>query len=130
MATPDEGPAEHPELPLSPTGEPWPEVVQTWYQTWAESPQAATFLPTDWQRLHMVAPLVLAYWSTFDKGLLAEIRLNEGLLGATHADRLRLGIRKSTPAGGAVDPAKGAKGNASADELAKRRQSRRRKMSG
>lgn len=67
--------------------------VLTWYATWCSSPQAQTFEVTDWQRLHMLAPLVAHYFEAPDKALMAEIRLNESLLGATHVDRLRARIK-------------------------------------
>ncbi|MGH3762943.1 hypothetical protein [Actinophytocola sp.] len=62
------------------------------------SPQAQAFTVTDWQRLHMLAPLVDQYFAEPRKELLAEIRLNEGLLGATHVDRLRARITITPPA--------------------------------
>lgn len=68
-------------------------AVKRWYETWCSSPQAQTFTVTDWQRLHMLAPLVARYFRMPDKALMAEIRLNESLLGATHADRLRARIK-------------------------------------
>lgn len=45
----------------------------------------------------MLAPLVQAYFAEPTTKLLAEIRLNEGLLGATHADRLRARIKVEQP---------------------------------
>jgi len=82
----------------------WPAAVKRWYETWCESPQAQAFTVTDWQRLHMLAPLVAAYYKTPDKGLMAEIRLNESLLGATHADRLRARIKVEKPPAAEVPP--------------------------
>lgn len=72
-----------------PLGGVWPQPVLDWWDAWRRSPQAKMFVGTDWQRLRMLAPLVAAYWECPDKGVLAEIRQNESLLGATHADRLR-----------------------------------------
>ncbi|WP_181785082.1 phage terminase small subunit [Streptomyces phytophilus] len=63
--------------------------VRAWYETWRRAPQAGAFVGTDWQRLHMLAPLVDEYYLEPSTKLLAEIRLNESLLGATHVDRLR-----------------------------------------
>lgn len=71
--------------------------TRRWYKTWTESPQAAAFTVTDWQRLHMLAPLVDAYFASPDGKLFAEIRLNESLLGATHVDRLRARIKVEAP---------------------------------
>ncbi|SFD14199.1 hypothetical protein [Streptomyces aidingensis] len=73
-----------------------PQTI-AWYDTWRRSPQSAAFLPTDWQRLLMLAPLVDAYFLEPSTKLLAEIRLNEGLLGATHTDRLRARIKVEAP---------------------------------
>lgn len=75
-----------PDLP----GEHYDLRTVAWYETWRRSPQAATFLPTDWQRLHMLAELVQQYWEEPRKELLAEVRLNEASLGGTAADRMRL----------------------------------------
>lgn len=76
-----------------------------WYATWCSAPQAATFVATDWQRLHMLAPLVDAYWRAPRKELLAEIRINESLLGATHLDRLRGRIKVEADRPGPADAA-------------------------
>lgn len=80
----------------------WSPDVLRWYGNWCASPQAQLFAPTDWQRLRMIAPLIDRYFVEPDPKLLAEIRLNESLLGATIVDRLRLrlDVRKpsTTPA--------------------------------
>lgn len=76
--------------PALPGGHDYDSRTLAWYETWRGSPQAATFLPTDWQRLHMLAQLVQQYWEEPKKELLAEIRLNESSLGGTAADRMRL----------------------------------------
>jgi hypothetical protein len=57
---------------------------------WTASPQAESFLPSDWTRLQMLAQVVDQYFMTSDKNLLAEIRLNEEKLGATVRDRQNL----------------------------------------
>lgn len=54
-------------------------------------------MPTDWERLQMLAPLVEAYWESADKNLLAEIRLNEERLGATVRDRQSLRMTFKDP---------------------------------
>ncbi|OKI22215.1 hypothetical protein [Streptomyces sp. CB03911] len=76
--------------PDLPGGHDYDTRTLSWYDTWKRSPQAATFLATDWQRLHMLAQLVEQYWQEPKKELLSEIRLNEASLGGTAADRLRL----------------------------------------
>lgn len=84
--------------------------VKRWWDTWVASPQAQTFVATDWQRLLMLAPMVGAYYALMEGDvravrsallILAEIRQNESLLGATHLDRLRgrIKIDRDTPAG-------------------------------
>lgn len=85
-------PAGGPEGPTPdlPGGHDYDSRTLAWYETWRSSPQAATFLPTDWQRLHMLAELVQQYWEEPRKELLAEVRLNEASLGGTAADRMRL----------------------------------------
>lgn len=100
VALPAAGNESWPPLPLAPSGDPWPDAVERWYETWASSPQATQFAATDWQRLHMLAPQYLAYLQSFDKGILAEICRNESLLGATVADRKRLAwdITREEPA--------------------------------
>ncbi|HXF35857.1 MAG TPA: hypothetical protein VNO17_01580 [Actinomycetota bacterium] len=77
------------------------EATRRWYDTWRRSPQATRFLPTDWVRLHMLAPLVERYFTGgHDPRLLAEIRLNEEKLGATVLDRIRLRLRVEDEAPG------------------------------
>lgn len=102
------------------------QATRVWYRTWAEAPQAAAFTPTDWQRLHMLAPLVDRYWRGAGEGaapkdLLAEIRLNEGLLGATHVDRLRGRITIERPRPASARPAVAGESGAVADLDARRR---------
>ncbi|GAA3223201.1 hypothetical protein [Actinocorallia longicatena] len=85
------------------------QATRAWYATWAAAPQAAAWVDTDWQRLHMLAPLVDAYWRHPTKELMAEIRINESLLGATHVDRLRGRIKFTAgqgPAPGGAAPRK------------------------
>ncbi|MER7833490.1 hypothetical protein [Streptomyces sp. NPDC095602] len=95
-----------PELPYAPLYGP---RTLDWYETWRRAPQAATFTATDWQRLHMLAPIVEAYWMQPTPKLLSEIRINESLLGATHVDRLRGRIKvepsrqQTTPPPGVAD---------------------------
>lgn len=110
-----DGVVQAPDLP----GE-WPAEVHRWYDTWCSSPQAQTFLVTDWQRLHMLAPIVAKYFVTADRTLMAEIRLNESLLGATHADRLRARIKTADDPSTSGAP----KSPAVDDEVAKKRRQR------
>jgi hypothetical protein len=75
--------------PALPRADQYSEATLTWYANWCSAPQAATFVVTDWQRLHMLAPLVDRFWADPDSKIMTEIRLNETLLGATHIDRVR-----------------------------------------
>lgn len=72
-----------------------------WYRTWCESENASQFTSLDWQRLHMIAPLVDAYFETDDPSLklrlIAEIRQNESKLGGTAEDRQRLRWKVEPP---------------------------------
>lgn len=67
--------------------------TQRWFDTWASSEQSIYFSNTDWQRLQMLAPLVEELYTNPRKNkavLMAEIRQNESLLGATIMDRMRM----------------------------------------
>ena len=117
-----DGKADAPKLPAAST---YSRFTRAWYRTWCESPQAQAFVSTDWQRLHMLAPLVDLYFAEPRQALLSEIRLNESLLGATHVDRLRARIT-ITPAqdtAESADPAEAA-------EVARLDERRRRLLGG
>lgn len=68
--------------------------TQLWWDVWAASPQSEHFQETDWLRLQMMAPLVEAYFKRPGHYILAELRQNESLLGATVLDRMRLRMGK------------------------------------
>jgi hypothetical protein len=87
------------EAPELPGAAGFRDETRAWYAVWASSPQAAQFLGTDWQRLHMLAHLVDAYFKSPSKEALGEIRLNEAKLGGTPEDRLRLRWRMADNAG-------------------------------
>ncbi|WP_329520521.1 phage terminase small subunit [Spirillospora sp. NBC_01491] len=112
----EDAPVDAPELPYA--GK-YSQATCDWYATWCRSPQAATFTTTDWQRLHMIAPLVNAYWVEPSTKVMAEIRLNESLLGATHVDRLRARIKVEKPTASDAAPS----------GVADMRAARRRRMS-
>lgn len=83
--------------PELPEFERYSTATLRWYNTWCASPQAAVFTVTDWQRLHMLAPLVDEYFAKPTTKLMSEIRLSESLLGATHVDRMRARIKLEQP---------------------------------
>lgn len=71
--------------------------TREWWDDWAGSPQASQFGRTDWRRLLSLVPLVEAYWRAAGEGdsatlvkVAAELRQQEGKLGATPEDRMRL----------------------------------------
>lgn len=103
-------PAEGPTgpTPVLPGGHDYDSRTLAWYETWRTSPQADAFLPTDWQRLHMLAVLVEEYWADPKKELLSEIRLNEASLGGTAADRIRMRWFVDEPADDSRKPARSA----------------------
>lgn len=75
----------------------WDERTLAWYETWRVAPQAQVFEVTDWKRLELLAYLVNDFFAAPDKGLLAEIRLNEERMGAVWTDRQRARMRIIAP---------------------------------
>jgi hypothetical protein len=104
VTVPADAEVDAPELP---GWESYSTETLRWYNTWCKAPQAAAFTVTDWQRLHMLAPLVDEYWSKPTAKLMGEIRLNEALLGATHLDRMRGRIKIGGEKPAAARPGKG-----------------------
>lgn len=83
----------------------WLPSTRTWWRTWTTSPQAALFTKTDWESLRRLAPLIDRYLrGAIDPRILSEIRLTEGALGATPADRQRLGWKIVEAASAPEDP--------------------------
>lgn len=79
----------------------WHPGTLRWYETWRTSPQAQAFLPTDWERLLLIAPLhdvIARNPQRPSTSAIAELRLNEERLGATYADRARLRMQVVTAA--------------------------------
>lgn len=88
------------------------QATQEWWAVWAQSEQAAYFTATDWLRLRAIAELVEKYFRAIDDPrstvngvtlIMAEIRQNESLLGATIMDRMRMRLR-AKQAGALDDP--------------------------
>lgn len=105
--------------PLLPGAEGYSARTLAWYETWATSPQASQFVATDWQRLHMLAPLVEAYFRNPTKDLMAEIRQNESKLGATSEDRQRLRMKIDPTAAPGADETKAVPSRTRRDPRAK-----------
>jgi hypothetical protein len=80
-------------------GKDWPPAVVRWWDAWRRSPQARLFVgEVEWQALGRAALMLELY---FDPECPASVRVQvwqalarfEGLLGATHSDRVRSQIR-------------------------------------
>lgn len=92
-----------PELPVACVH---PDTLE-WWQAWVDSPQAAAFAATDWQALRRCAVLVELFNAKPTAQLAAEIRQIEAKIGATVADRDRLGMKFDPPRDGAEDASPG-----------------------
>lgn len=77
-------------------GEHRPETF-AWWDTWVDSPQAVFLSATDWQTLVRLVPLQDQFFEKPTAQLASEIRQTEAKLGATAADRDRLGWKIEEP---------------------------------
>jgi hypothetical protein len=75
----------------------WSPETRSWWDIWRRSPQAKTFLTTDWVRLRDIARLREVFANKPTALMFAEIRQNEALLGATYTDRLRARMKVEQP---------------------------------
>ncbi len=87
----------------------WSPDTRSWWEIWRRSPQAKTFIETDWVRLRDIASLREAFYRKPTALLFAEIRQNESLLGATYVDRLkgRIKVTKQAEASSSDENAAG-----------------------
>lgn len=74
-----------PDLPPGP----WHGQTIQWWENWRVSPQAASFLATDWDVLLETALLHTMFWKG-DQRVAGELRLRVAKFGATVEDRARL----------------------------------------
>lgn len=88
-----------PELPEGLSGE-----TITWWEGWLEQPQSTHFTATDWNSLLRCARLVEMFNSQPTAQLAAEIGRIEAKLGATIADRDRLGMKFEEPSALPLEP--------------------------
>ena len=102
-------------------GRGWPASTVRWWETWRRSPQAVTFIETDWESLREAAVLHAAFWRG-DIRVAGELRQRLAAFGATPADRLRLRLSVKDPA--AVGPRPEARAAAAAASSASSRRSR------
>ncbi len=67
----------------------WHPRTLAWWDTWRRSPQAKTFLPTDWDALAETATLHTRLWNG-EVSVAPELRIRVAKWGATVEDRMRL----------------------------------------
>jgi hypothetical protein len=84
--------------PELPDGHEWPAATLAWWQTWRESPQAQTFIETDWSFLLDTAVLHAEFWLG-DRSVESGLRLRVAKFGATPEDRRRLKLAVGEPPG-------------------------------
>ena len=96
--------------PDLPEGDWHPRTLE-WWQTWRESPQARTFLSTDWEALAEAALLHTRLWNG-EVSVAPELRLRVAKHGATLEDRQKLKL-SIDPEGSGVEETP--KANVSAD---------------
>lgn len=90
---------------ILPNDEEWhPRTVQ-WWNTWRASPQAQTFIETDWDFLLDTALLHHVMWTKGKWEFASEVRLRAAKYGATPEDRARLKLKVDNPAAGPQKPA-------------------------
>jgi len=97
----------------------WHPKTLAWWQAMASWPQAATWLPSDWDHLADTAILKdqLHRDPVNARQYLPEIRLRMAALGSTVADRQRLRMSLGDPEVGAGAPDRAAAGPASRRRL-------------
>ncbi|MEU7039850.1 hypothetical protein AB0A77_02175 [Streptomyces varsoviensis] len=88
-----------PELPddVLPDDADWHPRTLQWWQTWRESPQASTFIDTDWDFLIDTALLHHVMWTKGRWEFASEVRLRAAKYGATPEDRARLKLKVDDP---------------------------------
>lgn len=75
----------------------WHPRTAAWWQTWRESPQAQTFIATDWDFLLDTALLHHTMWTKGRWEFASEVRLRAAKYGATPEDRARLKLKVDDP---------------------------------
>jgi hypothetical protein len=96
----DDGELRGPLLPegVLPDDEDWHPRTRQWWETWRRSPQAQTFIETDWDFLLDTALLHHVMWTKGRWEFASEVRLRAAKYGATPEDRMRLKLKIETPA--------------------------------
>lgn len=78
-------------------GEAWHPRTQAWWKTWRQSPQAQTFVATDWDFLIDTALMHHTMWQKGRWEFASELRLRAAKFGATPEDRARLRMQVTAP---------------------------------
>ena len=96
------------------TGEalPWHPMTQLWWDSWRTSPQAQTFVATDWLFLIDTALMHHTMWAKGRWEFASEVHLRAAKFGATPEDRARLKMKVDDPANAPQRPVQ-ASGNVS-----------------
>lgn len=95
-----------PELPtgILPDDADWHPRTLQWWKTWRESPQASTFIDTDWDFLLDTALLHHVMWTKGRWEFASEVRLRAAKYGATPEDRARLKLKVDDPTNASQTP--------------------------
>lgn len=97
----DDGELRGPRLPegVLPDDDDWHPRTRQWWDTWRRSPQAQTFIATDWDFLLDTALLHHVMWTKGRWEFASEVRLRAAKYGATPEDRMRLKLKVDAPGG-------------------------------
>jgi len=105
-----------PELPAGVLGDEdgvpveWHPMTQLWWDSWRTSPQAQTFVQTDWLFLIDTALMYHTMWAKGRWEFASEVRLRAAKFGATPEDRARLKLKVDDPTNAPQRPAQRADG--------------------
>ncbi|MFJ6636555.1 hypothetical protein ACIQMR_35105 [Streptomyces sp. NPDC091376] len=100
-----------PELPAGVLGEEdgvpvdWHPMTKLWWDSWRTSPQAQTFMETDWLFLIDTALMHHTMWAKGRWEFASEVRLRAAKFGATPEDRARLKLKVDEPTSARQTPA-------------------------
>lgn len=75
----------------------WHPRTVAWWESWRSSPQAQTFVDTDWDFLIDTALMHHTMWAKGRWEFASEVRLRAAKFGATPEDRARLKLKVDDP---------------------------------
>lgn len=82
----------------------WHPRTVAWWNSWRSSPQAQTFVDTDWDFLIDTALMHHTMWAKGRWEFASEVRLRAAKFGATPEDRARLKLKVDEPANAPQKP--------------------------